>query len=63
MNVDKDTPPKSNTGPILESSQDAAKILFRNSTFYLGADATIKILAFIFNIYVFVFWIGIKSSE
>lgn len=37
---------------VLEDGQKAAKILIRNSTFYLGADAIIKLLSFVFNIYV-----------
>ncbi len=38
--------------PVLESGQDAANILLRNSSFFLGADTIIKILSFIFNVYV-----------
>jgi O-antigen/teichoic acid export membrane protein len=38
--------------PALESGQQAVRTLFRNSTFFLGTDAVIKLLSFIFNIYV-----------
>ena len=38
--------------PVLESSEQAARTLLRNSTFYLGADFLVKLLSFIFNIYV-----------
>jgi O-antigen/teichoic acid export membrane protein len=38
--------------PTLETGQKAAQTLLRNSTFYLGADFLVKVLSFIFNIYV-----------
>lgn len=36
----------------LESGQEAARVLLRNSTSYLVADAVIKLLSFVFNVYV-----------
>jgi O-antigen/teichoic acid export membrane protein len=47
--LDETTPPQE---PALESSQQAARTLLRNSSFYLGADFLIKLLSFVFNIYV-----------
>lgn len=44
--------PDLNPEPVLESGQKAAQTLLRNSTFYLGADTIIKILGFIFNVYI-----------
>src|SRR5688572_2652987 len=38
--------------PALESSQQAARTLLRNSSFYLGADFLVKLLGFVFNIYI-----------
>lgn len=46
--VSPELPPES----TLESGQKAAASLIRNSTFYLGAEAVIKLLSFVFNIYV-----------
>ncbi len=37
---------------VLESGQKATSILIRNSAFYLGADFVIKLLGFVFNVYV-----------
>jgi O-antigen/teichoic acid export membrane protein len=38
--------------PALESGPKAASILVRNSTFYLAADAVVKLLSFVFNVYI-----------
>src|SRR5262245_12632052 len=50
--LDETKPTPVPTEPILESSHQAAKTLIRNSTFYLGADFFVKLLSFIFNVYV-----------
>ena len=52
MMKDDATLPEATPPPALESSQEAARALFRNSTFYLMADAAIKLLSFVFSIYV-----------
>lgn len=44
--------PEATPEVVLEDGQKAARTLIRNSTFYLGADAIIKLLSFVFNIYV-----------
>lgn len=53
MIINEEIPiPDSTPEPVLESGQKAAQTLLRNSTFYLGADTTIKVLGFIFNVYI-----------
>ncbi len=52
MLEDNSSLPKPAPEPVLESGQKAAGTLIRNSTFYLGADVVIKLLGFIFNVYV-----------
>lgn len=49
---DTATPPETTSPPALESGQEAARTLVRNSTFYLLSDAAIKLLSFIFSVYV-----------
>lgn len=52
MYIDETSPSQSTQEPELESGQKAATTLLRNSAYFLGADITIKILSFLFNIYV-----------
>jgi O-antigen/teichoic acid export membrane protein len=52
MKKDEIALPQHPPEPVLESNQKAIHTLLRNSTFFLGSDAVIKILSFLFNIYV-----------
>lgn len=44
--------PDSPSTASLESGQEAARTIFRNTTVMLGADAVVKLFGFIFNVYI-----------
>lgn len=52
--IEKDSAvlPQQTPEPLLESNQSAFRTLLRNSTYYLGSDMVIKILSFLFNVYI-----------
>lgn len=52
LNEQPESPEPTTHQPALESGQKAAGILLRNSTFYLGTDAIIKLMSFVFNVYI-----------
>lgn len=51
-NTDKSSSPEVTREPGLDTRHEAVGIIIRNSAFYLGADTVIKILSFVFNVYV-----------
>jgi O-antigen/teichoic acid export membrane protein len=52
MLKDAPVPTESEPQAVLESGREATRALIRNSSFYLIADTLIKLLSFIFNVYV-----------